>query len=553
MQPDESTRAYTVPYVIDTAGASTQMLTAGIRIHWPTLQAGIKNIQVVNDFKNGIALGCYDSLGSAYHVNEDLPLSHLGVSLTWSNSTDKKKQQQQKQSMTTSIVRGMPYATMHYDGGVLPTLYSYNGLAPSDDDNTKSGGGIRKSSGKPSLPSISLDDGTQTLECTTRGGKDKVKTAVVERNIDLHFINSDFTWGMFVSRPVRIQCDMSEGDDKTRDFRLSVVEDDKLDSDEPLTVRVALLDECTTGKGNIKGHCALKKERDLKESYSDLLKKYAQTYPTSPQLQFTFPSTSSSEKNIKHNESTIMIDWGAQSASRDTDGGDDDLLMFALPHHQDTLDTKNVEVTDACVQTFHGNTCLVQGKTWTLKEDMGRPMSFTASRPPEVTSIPTLAEALADDIHYRLSDNMMRGAADTYFSGKILARVARVIAIADEMDQLASGKTDAVYNVSESTLSEAMSAASAASLPTKAEITHAVNQLKKGVQIWVSGKAEANYIHDESWGGLVNCGCRYEGKGEKGFCNNTFPDCPALVDVNEDFGNGTFVNKWHSTFSSSIS
>ena len=40
--------------------------------------------------------------------------------------------------------------------------------------------------------------------------------------------------------------------------------------------------------------------------------------------------------------------------------------------------------------------------------------------------------------------------------------------------------------------------------------------------------------------GFVNCGCKYtfkKGHEAEGSCNNTFPECPAIEDVNEDFGN----------------
>lgn len=41
----------------------------------------------------------------------------------------------------------------------------------------------------------------------------------------------------------------------------------------------------------------------------------------------------------------------------------------------------------------------------------------------------------------------------------------------------------------------------------------------------------------------MNCGCKYtfeKHHEDKGYCNNTFPECPALADVNENFGNGWY-------------
>lgn len=67
------------------------------------------------------------------------------------------------------------------------------------------------------------------------------------------------------------------------------------------------------------------------------------------------------------------------------------------------------------------------------------------------------------------------------------------------------------------------------------------------VQIWLKpgGKehkgSEAEFLFDESWGGFVNCGCNYtfvKGYEGEGVCSNSYPECPAIDDVNVDFGNG---------------
>ena len=116
-----------------------------------------------------------------------------------------------------------------------------------------------------------------------------------------------------------------------------------------------------------------------------------------------------------------------------------------------------------------------------------------------------------------------------------------MILIASELKKLSAGTKEVqmLYDdIDEESLSLSIEAAKLVDLPSDEDITAAVEQLKKGVQIWLNGEAEALYVYDRSWGGIVNCGCDYVGKGDKGWCNNTFPECPALVDVNKDFGNG---------------
>ena len=558
-------------------------------MHWPVLQANSRNIQMVDDYKNSITLGSADPNfhSNKYTVNPNEPLSPLGVSLMWwskshhstGDEDDNNNEEEEafssnnnnKKSMSTHIVRGMPYATMHYHGGVLPALYSYNGLASTGDasiqvdgggvDSDDAGDGHSSDSSKSDSDSISSSSSSSN---TTENNSNNVscgigkpgKTFQVQREIQMHFINSDFTWIVFFSKPVTVQCAMSEGDENLRDFQLNVVSygngnDESGNNDDSLTVHLALLNQCTTGKSNIQKHCEAKAWEDPK-GYLQLLRDNVHLFPTSPQIEFDYPNMddTSDSSSSSNNSAQITIDWVprttkvssvvSQSSSSHSDKSN--LLMFALPHHQESLDADMI--TEHCTNSFHGSTCLVKGESWTLTEDMGSPMSFMAARPPEAASIPALAKALKQDIHYRLSSNLLIGAADTYFSGKILARLGRVIVIASEMKKLAVGlesldELKELYtDVDEESLIASMEAAESVSLPSDKEISAALEQLKKGVQIWLSPKAEAPFVYDKSWGGLVNCGCRYTAKNEYGVCNNTFPDCPALEDVNEDFGNG---------------
>jgi esterase/lipase superfamily enzyme len=47
--------------------------------------------------------------------------------------------------------------------------------------------------------------------------------------------------------------------------------------------------------------------------------------------------------------------------------------------------------------------------------------------------IDSIKDALQTDIHYQIPDNYMRGAGDTYFSGKMLSKLARIIIVAEEI------------------------------------------------------------------------------------------------------------------------
>ena len=535
--PDESTRAYTVPYVVDTAPALDGM--AGIRLHWPVVQASPKNVQMVSDGHSGISLGTVDpAVAAGYVVDGDTDLSLLGVSLRWGGGRGTGTKG--TKGMTTHIVRGMPYGTVRYHGGALPSLHSYNA---------------------PASPPL-IDGGTE-LQCGVMdegGGVAANTTAVARSEVLLHFRNSDFTWALFFSRPVELSCGVSEGDVQVAQFVLSVADtggggggDGGEDDSEPLTVRAALLDQCTTGKSQLSQHCAEKAQWKDPDGYADLLREKASVFPVSPKLDIEYPEegTPSEDRAVR-----LRIDWDPRSVSDDGastgarrvrgSGEANELIMFALPHQQADLEEG---ATDHCVPTFHGSTCLVKGSSWALTEDVSDPISLTAARPPEAATIPDLAKALVKDIRYHMSDNLLIAAADTYFSGKTLARLARVIAITSEMRDLAQrpiAELRRVYgDADEADLAASMKASSASKLPSSEDIHKAVSKLKKAVEVWLQPDASAPFVFDRSWGGFVNCGCTYQGKGEHGFCNNTFPECPALDDVNEDFGNGFYNGEAH--------
>jgi len=305
-------------------------------------------------------------------------------------------------------------------------------------------------------------------------------------------------------------------------FELNVLNYEK-DIVYPLTVRIALIDRCTTGKSELRQHCDDQEKTDH-EGYVSLLRKRAHLKPGNPQIAFDIPS------NKDNRNAKITFDWNTEVVDGRSKNSDQDLLMFSLP------------------RTFHGKTCLVEASKWKLSEDLGAPQSFHASRPPEAWAIPALAEAVMKDIKFRLSDHLRRGATDTYFSGKLLAKLARIVTIASELRELASSPTNKIpetySDVDMESYTLSVNVSNQEDLPTDDEIQDAIEELKKGVQIWVNGSAEAPYVYDNSWGGLVNCGCD-GGGGVFMSCNApTFPNCPVLSNIMADFGNG-YYNDHH--------
>jgi Glycosyl hydrolase family 81 C-terminal domain len=569
----EASRVYTVPYILDTVGS-----IPGVRVHWPTIQASDRNIQMVVDVENGLTLGGAAgtvrpeyTLASAASSDGDDVLSPLGLSLEWGGSSSGASGSGSGSSMVAHIVRGMPMATMEYRGkGIVPTIVA--GKVPAGDPWIDGTNSTTLKCGP-----LEVDDAGNLLPPKTLSARP------IQREVLLHFKGSDFTWIVFFSRPVTVSCSAAPDPESVQGttpgagglgtmFQLQVVTsassgEDGVD-EEPLVVRTALVDECTTGRAAIMAHCEAGRRMKDPEGYLEMLRKSAHVYPRGrPRVDLHFSDTA-------QNVSRITFDWDVASwkstgASSSTDPDDDgssaeiEPLMYALPFQQEMLESvdsvsSNRVLKDFCKPTFHGSTCLVKGSKWSLVEKVEPKPSFYGARPPEASAIPALAEALSSDLRYRLSSNLKRGAADTYFSGKILARLGRVLMIATELLELASDDNDHGRTACTTLYDEAgvdlercalsVEAAKKAQLPTRSDINAALDDLREGVEVWISGLAEARYVYDSTWGGLVNCGCNYtvpEGvKADHGFCSNEFPNCPALVNVNEDFGNG-FYNDHH--------
>ena len=206
--------------------------------------------------------------------------------------------------------------------------------------------------------------------------------------------------------------------------------------------------------------------------------------------------------------------------------------------------------TPLCLHTFHGRTCLVKGSIWNMYISHGEPHAFLADRPPASDAIPALAEALQTDMGFKLSPNVLRGAADTYFPAKVLAKMGRIIEINGELQRLKGGEPDNYLDADDAEVEEA-AAAAARCHPVfrrrgREAAGRSANCNRDLAQAWRQGQGRSGgleFLYDSSWGGFVNCGCSYtfkKGHEGEGSCNNTFPECPALVDVNEDFGNGWY-------------
>ncbi|CAE7653832.1 DSE4 [Symbiodinium microadriaticum] len=124
------------------------------------------------------------------------------------------------------------------------------------------------------------------------------------------------------------------------------------------------------------------------------------------------------------------------------------------------------------------------------------------------------------DSEFELPENVKLGVGDTYFSGKLTARMARLVTIAAEM-----GKSDEDF------------------------VKRMLDDLQTTCEAWLTKSGSTPFIYDRSWGGLVSCGCTYDDCWNScaPHCSNDASKpstCPALRNVGYNFGNG-YYNDHH--------
>ena len=226
-------------------------------------------MQMVFDKSNGLSLGAMvkdkeneKTSPTSYQIDSSEGISPLGVSLKWNHVNIK-----------THVVRGMPYGTVRFgkdtkNSFVLPTILS-GGRPKSihiDGDDSMSEGEDNESPNTMlcgTFTGESVEQDPSRAAPITKTGKPKEYS--VQNEIILHLDQSDFTWVVFFSKPVKVQCFSDivpavsiAGPVEEVQFQLNVMEvwgDDTNDPDDELVVRMALLSECTTGHGIIKEHC----------------------------------------------------------------------------------------------------------------------------------------------------------------------------------------------------------------------------------------------------------------------------------------------------------
>jgi len=545
-EPESIHRLYVCPYMVDVVGR-----VPGLRMHQTHIDAFNDVVQASFSDQFGMTLGALPAEWDADLKTEELSkaytVSHateLGLTLEWDDY-----------GMETPIVRGMPYGTMIYNEDKLenaetfPTLFTPSSL----------------------MHAAVIDATTTKLRCSN----DDPEAVVVQSEIQMTFAQSDMTWMAFFSEPVLIKCHATIGGGGPTIIQVvglanrSAYNDDSTTS--PLVVRLAVSNPCTNGRNPYT--CKSSTSKSKHADFAVVLRKHANVYPGSgTSARYSFDEDDAGVASVK-------LDWDPHFMHRDDltaleaqDGGDlteeatphastkqqGELLMFALPHHRDRLDRPMVtssteggtnddgtEHNDGnhdddngdegfCRSSMLGSTCLVEGNRWQMAETLPS-LSFWAPRRPRASSIRAIGKAVVADLEYELPAFFQRGAGDTYFSGKMLAKLARILLVADELNAIC--RPDRHVRVDD----EYVEPCKNTTLPSHAAFQTAVDRLQRSTQVWIDGSAETPFVYDRRWGGVTSCGCLFDGTK----CSNQgSPICPAFEDQGLNFGNA-YYNDQH--------
>lgn len=491
---DESNKVFQIPYVVDAAGP-----IVGIRTHSTHLKGTDRSIVMEIEGDTGITLGAVEDLaGEHITLDQGSYITHVAVELKWTSIS--KLPSAPICAMQTPIVRGSPYISMEYIGST-PRIVA------------------------ESLPrNPMVVDIRKKVVCGTGSDVSNAEPFTVTSEIAVTFEN-DHTWLIFVSKPIEFRCFFSRPPPGGgQPFIPGVVPSARgpknhfeLVASEPLAhgmVRVALANNCTHGTNAVDCQFGKPKDAVVASVFADLLREHSNIYASrNAHVSVAMPSGILVFNWKPLHMSDLALDAPKKHGVYDGP----ELLMFALPHHQDQIlpqiGSSNEILEFGCVPTLQGQACPVKGGKWLLQETLPK-VNFGAPRPIRKELKAAILSTIEKDLAFEMPLNYRRGAGDTYFSGKMLSKLARTLLIAEELGYRPNNKSFA----------------------------GALSRLRAGTEIWINGSARSQFVYDPAWGGLISCGCNYD--GEHDTCFNEYPECPALTDAGQNFGNG-FYNDHH--------
>lgn len=170
--------------------------------------------------------------------------------------------------------------------------------------------------------------------------------------------------------------------------------------------------------------------QNLQPSFN-LLAQYVECYPTGGDVTLSYNSDVTA---------TVSFTYITE--------GPGQLLMLALPHHMDVIalpeldDTQNLEEIYAPVYSCKGKMIPIIGKTWNLIYNLEQvSWNYNVKEELSISELNAIADSLQSEVNISLPN-----AVDPYNFGKQIARLARLVCIADYLG-IPDSKAIAIANI----------------------------------------------------------------------------------------------------------
>lgn len=208
-----------------------------------------------------------------------------------------------------------------------------------------------------------------------------------------------------------------------------------------------------------------------------------------------YPVSATIDGSVTGTAGTYSLAWTKQGIANRT------LLMFALPHHIETLETASLNVTDIQLETTtKGMATAVVADSWTLTEpSLPIDMSF-APWSPTLRSVDTVSSAAAQLINAAGESELSQDFAEQtdlnsmYYSGKALAKFAAI-----------------VYSIHDVVGNVTLAATG-------------LQKLEAAFAVFVSNTQILPLVYDTNWGGAVSSGTYEDGNSGDDFGNTYYND-----------------------------
>lgn len=196
------------------------------------------------------------------------------------------------------------------------------------------------------------------------------------------------------------------------------------------------------------------------DEVESLLRKHSNVYPVGSTIETNFQ---------KNGTGILKFGWETKF-QKETTSSSDSLFMVANPHHVDSFSSESTYAfhvgNTTSYRTLKANMTAVLGNLWVIEEELTN-IGFDETSQIDPAHANVIKSHLKEDLNFTPS------AEDPYFFGKEVARQARLVLIADRLNDFESRD-------------------------------FLLDEIEKWVYPWLVGKNSDYFVYDPIWGGICS-------------------------------------------------